>query len=191
MNSSFFNFIYYFIIVVIIFISIFFIPFYNNLNLNNNEMVYINNSIYPWPIPGYYKITSYFGKRTSPTSGASSFHKGIDIGAPENTNLYSIIEGIVTYIGFAGSGGYTIIISNNNFKVTYCHISPSFIVSLGDFISAGQLIGYVGPKNIHSLPNNPYKDENGNPTNGATTGSHLHLSVSINGELVNPLDLYN
>lgn len=38
---------------------------------------------------------------------------------------------------------------------------------------------------------NKYKDKNGNPTNGATTGCHLHLGVRINGSYLNPLDLFN
>ena len=38
---------------------------------------------------------------------------------------------------------------------------------------------------------NQYYDPNGNPTNGATTGPHLHLGVRINNEYINPLSLYN
>ena len=55
-------------------------------------------------------------------------------------------------------------------------------------IKAGQVIGNVGPKNVYGVYGNPYKDSAGNPTNGATTGPHLHLTLRKNGELVNPLD---
>ena len=77
-------------------------------------------------------------------------------------------------------GGYTIVIENDVYKVSYCHLSPIFLVSKGQEIKAGQLIGTVGPKNVYGIRNNPYKDSNGNPTNGATTGCHLHLSIRKN-----------
>lgn len=61
--------------------------------------------------------------------------------------------------------GCTIITENENINVLYCHISPNYIVKIGDKISKGSVIAKVGPKNIFSIPNNPYKDSNGNPTN--------------------------
>lgn len=41
------------------------------------------------------------------------------------------------------------------------------------------------------LSGNTYKDKDGNPTNGATTGCHLHLGVRIDGKYINPLELFN
>ena len=90
--------------------------------------------------------------------------------------------------GFNGSGGYTIICKNNEYILSYCHVSSDFIVTVGDIILAGQVIGQVGPKNVYDVVGNPYKDSNGNPTNGATTGSHLHLTFKVNNQAVNPLD---
>ena len=55
----------------------------------------------------------------------------------------------------------------------------------------GQVIGTVGPKNVYNIKNNPYKDENGNPTNGATTGCHLHLTIKENKRAVDPLNYFN
>lgn len=52
---------------------------------------------------GYTTITSNFGHRNSPTSGASSYHSGIDIGAPEGSNIISVSSGIVSFIGFSGA----------------------------------------------------------------------------------------
>lgn len=123
--------------------------------------------------------------------GASSFHKGTDIGAPEGTSLYAICDGEITFADFLGGGGYTITLSKDNMKITYCHVSPNFIVSVGDIIKKGQHIANVGPRNVYGVPNNPYKDKYGNPTNGATTGCHLHLGVRIDGKYINPMSLFS
>lgn len=88
-------------------------------------------------------------------------------------------------------GGYTIVVKNNNIAVSYCHVSPNFVVSKGQNVSAGNIISNVGPKNVYNIINNPYKDSNGNPTNGATTGCHLHLTIKKDGIAVNPLPYFN
>ncbi len=178
---------------MILFISVFFIPTYGNTNDFNssfNEIISINPDGFVWPIPGYTRISSPFGKRVSPTYGASSFHYGADIPAPQGTKLIAIADGTITFRNFLGAGGYTITLSFGNFKVTYCHVDPNFIVNIGDEIKQGQIIGHVGPKNVYGVLGNNYKDENGNPTNGATTGPHLHLGFRVNDEYVNPLDYF-
>ena len=139
---------------------------------------------------GYTKISSYFGKRISPTSGASSSHSGIDIPAPPGSKFIAVQDGEITFAQFLGAGGYTITLSFNNFKVTYCHCDPNFIVKVGDVVKQGQVIGYVGPKNVYGVKGNIYFDENGKPTNGATTGPHLRLGIRIDGKYVNPLDFF-
>ena len=106
------------------------------------------------------------------------------------TNIYACESGIVTYTGFKGANGYSVCIENNSFLFTYSHVSPDFIVYVGQTVYKGQLIGNVGPKNVYDIPNNPYKDSNGNPTNGATTGPHLHFSIKKDGNAVNPLDYF-
>lgn len=110
-----------------------------------------------------------FGKRNAPTAGASSFHYGCDIPAPTGTKLVAICDGQITFAQFLGAGGYTITLSFANFKVTYCHVDPNFMVSVGDNVKQGQVIALVGPYIVYGVPGNPYKDANGNPTNGATT----------------------
>lgn len=177
------------------FISIFFIPFINNSNYSNStnldtEILSVNPNGFVWPIPGYTKISSPFGKRISPTNGASSSHSGIDIPAPPGTNFIAIHDGEITFRDFLGAGGYTITLSFDNFKISYCHCNPDFIVEVGDIIKQGQVIGSVGPKNVYGEKGNQYKDENGNPTNGATTGPHLHIGIRINNEYVNPLNYF-
>lgn len=183
-------------ISVILIVPTLFIPaFSNNSSLEINpellQSFNISGSIFYWPIPGYTRISSYFGNRNSPTAGASSFHQGIDIPAPDGTSLVAVFSGIVTYIGFNGSGGFAIHIENNNLQFIYHHVSPNYIIKLGDYVYSGQIIGQVGPKNVYGVKNNPYKDSSGTPTNGATTGPHLHFTIKKDGRAVNPLNYFS
>lgn len=196
MDSSFFKQFYYIIIFILIFtivISVLFTPYVRTeelMQLYNQGEIVISSKGFAWPIPGYTTITSYFGRRNSPTAGASTYHKGLDIGAPEGTILIATIDGTITYCGFLGGGGYTITLSNGNMKITYCHVSPQFIVQVGDVIQRGQIIGQVGPKYVYGVKGNTYTDSEGRPTNGATTGTHLHIGIRIDEEYVDPLNYY-
>ena len=157
--------------------------------VEKGEKIFYGNLNFAWPIPGYTAISSPFGKRTAPTSGASTFHKGTDIPAPEGTTLIATCDGEITFIGFLGGGGYTITITNvDGLKISYCHVSPNYIVSVGQLVEQGEIIGNVGPKYVYGVVGNNYKDASGNPTNGATTGCHLHIGFRENGEYVNPMD---
>jgi len=180
------------VMVLTIFICTFFMP-EMHIDFENRiigEDIEISEYGFAWPIPGYNKITSYFGKRNSPTQGASSYHKGIDIGAPEGTVLIAVADGKITYTGFLGGGGYTITLSIEDMKITYCHVSPTFIVEVGQKVERGEIIGHVGPKYVYGVKGNTYTDSTGKPTNGATTGCHLHLGIRVNGEYTNPLNYY-
>ena len=75
-------------------------------------------------------------------------------------------------------------------KISYCHVNPNFMVSVGDKVKQGQVIGKVGPKYVYGVPGNNYKDSTGKPTNGATTGPHLHLGIRVDGNYKNPLLYY-
>lgn len=93
MYSSFFKsfiLLFFTLILYTIFISIAPISYYQDLN----------SSSFNWPLPNNKNITCYFGPRISPTSGASSYHYGIDIGAQEGTPIYSCFAGKVIYTGF-------------------------------------------------------------------------------------------
>lgn len=97
--------------------------------------------------------------------GASTFHGGIDIAAPEGAKLIAAIKGEVTKASWGGANGYCIIIKNDTYTVSYGHVSPEFKVEVGDEVNKGDVIGAVGPRNVYGVPNNPYKDSAGNPTN--------------------------
>ncbi len=184
-----------FTILISLFICIFFIPIlnsnsYSNSNILDSEIIDFNPNGFVWPIPGYTRISSPFGKRTSPTSGASSSHSGIDIPAPQGTKFIAVADGEITFCQFLGAGGYTITLSFDNFKISYCHCDPNFIVSVGNKVKQGQVIGCVGPKNVYGVKGNQYFDSEGKPTNGATTGPHLHLGIRIDGNYTNPLNYF-
>lgn len=183
-------------IILTITICIFFIP---TLKLQNQTITIIDyepTESLLWPAPDYYRINSYFGRRTAPTSGASTFHKGIDIGAPEGSSFVAVTDGTITFTGFLGGGGFTITLTDDNsengkIQYSYCHCNPNFKVLAGDKVVKGQIIGQVGPKNVYGVPGNRYTDSNGKPTNGATTGPHLHFGIRVDGAYVNPLDFFD
>ena len=159
--------------------------------ITNEQIIFYGNSNYAWPVPGYTRISSYFGKRTAPTSGASTYHKGIDIPAPEGTVLIASYSGKITFTGFLGGGGYTITLTTcEGLKISYCHVSPNYIVTSGNIVSSGEIIGNVGPKYL-TQGSSSYKDSSGKFTNGATTGCHLHLTIKKDGIAVNPLLYFN
>jgi murein DD-endopeptidase MepM/ murein hydrolase activator NlpD len=121
-----------------------------------------------WPLPGYSSISSGFGPRTSPTAGASSYHKGIDIPAPVGTPIVAAIAGTVITSTYGSSEGNYVQIDHGNGVVTqYMHCS-SLAVSVGQTVQQSQVIAYVG-------------------STGVSTGAHLHFGVIINGTKYNPL----
>lgn len=81
------------------------------------------------------------------------------------TNIIAIFSGQVTFTGFNGANGYTVTITNGNISSSYSHVSPNFIVYKGQYVNQGEIVARVGPKNVYGVPNNPYRDSNGNPTN--------------------------
>lgn len=121
-----------------------------------------------WLIPCSYRLlTSPFGRRQSPTAGASSFHRGVDLGAPAGTPIVASRTGIVTQAGSNGGLGICVTINHGDgFSSVYGHMTNT-IVSAGQAVSAGQVIGYVG-------------------STGISTGNHLHFGIAYNGTYVNP-----
>lgn len=160
---------YYFIsliFIIICFIGLVFLlnsvdgsSFFEN-NTSSLDFIFSNDSSFIWPTPKYKTITSPYGYRVAPTNGAGKFHAGIDIGAAAGTEVLAAFSGEVTYIGFYGANGYTIRISDGLYTANYSHVSPYFLVYLGQNITKGDMIATVGPKHVYDVPNNPYKDSN-------------------------------
>lgn len=121
-----------------------------------------------WPLNVSGRISSGFGKRSSPTAGASTYHKGIDIAVPTGTPIVAAGDGEVVTASYSSSAGNYVMISHGKRLYTvYMHCSR-LAVSAGDTVSRGQTIAYAG-------------------STGISTGSHLHFGVSKNGTYVNPL----
>lgn len=94
MYSSFFK-LFSIITLALIFISIFTLK-YTNSTISNTIQPF-NPNKFNWPLPGNKNITSPFGPRKSPTGGASSYHSGLDIAAPEGTPIYVCFPGKITF----------------------------------------------------------------------------------------------
>lgn len=121
-----------------------------------------------WPTSGGY-ISSHFGGRQSPTAGASSNHKGIDIAVGAGTPIYAADGGVVTEAAYNNIRGYYIVVDHGNGMSTlYQHCSAVY-GAVGDTVSQGDVIAAVG-------------------SSGISTGAHLHFEVWVNGTPVNPED---
>ncbi|MDD5937384.1 MAG: peptidoglycan DD-metalloendopeptidase family protein [Clostridiales bacterium] len=121
-----------------------------------------------WPLPGDGRIFSKFGYRVAPTAGASTYHRGVDIGGAQGASIVAALPGTVTEASYSVSGGnYVNIDHGNGFVTRYLHCSK-LLVSPGDKVTKGQTIALVG-------------------STGISTGPHLHFSVVLNGTYVDPL----
>ena len=120
-----------------------------------------------WPSDARY-ITSPFGDRDQPTAGASTNHKGVDIGASWYSKVYAAQSGKVIQAGWNGGYGYSVTIHHNHGVSTlYAHLD-SYNVRVGQQVSRGQVIGKCG-------------------STGISTGPHIHYEVRVNGVQIDPL----
>lgn len=119
-----------------------------------------------WPVKGY--LTSGFGWRRSPFSGATKMHTGLDVSNRVGTPVSAPARGAVTFSGMDGAYGICIVIDHSNGIVTrYAHLSKS-LVSIGDYVQRGDVVGALG-------------------NTGRSTGPHLHYEVILNGTPVDPM----
>ncbi|MBO7252111.1 MAG: M23 family metallopeptidase [Oscillospiraceae bacterium] len=120
-----------------------------------------------WVVPcSYTSITSPFGPRVSPTTGASTYHQGVDLDTGTGWPVVAARAGIAYTAYGSAAGNYVTIDHQDGFRSIYMHLS-SFSVSNGTIVSAGQQIGTTG-------------------STGVSTGDHLHFGISLNGVYVNP-----
>jgi murein DD-endopeptidase MepM/ murein hydrolase activator NlpD len=128
-----------------------------------------------YPLPDIYRISSGYGYRIDPITGKKgAFHNGIDFAAPGGTDVLAAESGTVILAGWHGGFGNTVIIDHGNGLWTlYAHMrNNSISVKVNDTVKQGQKIGEVG-------------------TTGRSTGNHLHFTVYLNEQSVNPAQYLN
>ena len=121
-----------------------------------------------WIVPcSYVYVSSPYGYREHPVYGGTRFHHGIDLAAYQGTPIYASRGGTVTSATYDNASGYYVTVNHGDgFSSVYMHMT-GYVVSVGQKVSQGQLIGHMG-------------------STGISTGSHLHFGIALNGTYVNP-----
>ena len=128
----------------------------------------VSSSGWLTPVP-YYTLTSPFGMRLHPVYGYYRMHNGVDLACAQGTPIYASRSGKVTLATYGKDAGYYVSLNHGDgFASVYMHMTH-YIVSAGQYVEQGQVIGYVG-------------------STGASTGPHLHFGISYNGTYVNPMN---
>ncbi|WP_274953052.1 M23 family metallopeptidase [Angelakisella massiliensis] len=121
--------------------------------------------------PAYGTVTSFFGLREHPISGAADFHTGLDIAAPMGSSIYAVFPGEVAEVGVSDIyGNYIRLTHSGGLETVYCHCSE-ILAPEGAVVRAGERIAEVG-------------------STGISTGPHVHLSVLLDGSYLDPLELF-
>ena len=131
----------------------------------------IGSGGFAWPMPSSTYISSYFGGRDAPTAGASTYHRGIDIACDSGSHVIAAAAGTVSYTGYMGSGGITVMLDHGDGVFTVYHHLSAYSVVEGQKVEQGQVIAFSG-------------------NTGVSTGPHLHFGVRVNGDYVDPLQFY-
>lgn len=120
-----------------------------------------------WPLPGDHRTYSKFGPRKAPMAGASTYHKGWDIGGEYGAPIVSVLAGKVIAVSYNSSAGNFVKVEHQSgFVSVYCHCSKT-LVNEGQYVQQGQKIALVG-------------------STGVSTSPHLHFGITINGTYVDP-----
>lgn len=138
----------------------------------SNQFQFDPGSGFYWPLPKErVSVTSFFGPRTHPITGKYHNHSGTDIGAYSGTEIYAAHGGIVLTSAYHSSyGNYVVLSRGDGITTLYAHMSKR-AVKVGDVVSQGQVIGYVG-------------------STGSSTAPHLHFEVRVNGVRQDALKYY-
>ncbi len=124
-----------------------------------------------WPTDYSNRVNSPFGSRNTGIAGASTNHGGIDIGAGYGANVFASDSGtVMTSTRSSSYGEYITINHGNGYTTLYAHMSRR-VVSSGESVSRGQIIGYAG-------------------STGISSGPHLHFEIWVNGNRVDPLNYF-
>ena len=116
----------------------------------------------------YNYVSSYYGYRINPVTGAEQLHRGVDIAVPTGTAVLAAMDGTVTTAAYDSYyGNYIVIEDSNGYCTKYAHMD-TLSVSAGQAVKHGDTIGTTG-------------------NTGSSTGSHLHIECQYNGEYYNPL----
>ncbi len=113
-------------------------------------------------------ISSYFGKRTSPFTGKTETHRGVDFAGKEGNDVVSVAGGVVTKAGKKGAYGYLVEVDHGNGYVTRYGHNQMVLVQVGEAIRRGQVIAKLG-------------------STGRSTGPHVHFEVIKDGARINPM----
>ena len=139
----------------------------NQSSAGGDSTVKKGNTNFIWPCPASGRISSAFGDRSSPTEGASTNHKGIDIPAPSGSSIVAAADGKVVISTYSYSAGNYIMIDHGGGLTTvYMHCSQ-LLVKEGETVKQGQTIAKVGSTGYSTVP-------------------HLHFGVLSGGSYVNP-----
>jgi murein DD-endopeptidase MepM/ murein hydrolase activator NlpD len=140
--------------------------FFPGADFTPTERAFFLNSGFRFPLRQY-RITSRYGIRDDPFTGMVSMHQGIDLAAPEGTEVFSVADGVVTAAGFDSVyGNYVIIKHSGNWTSLYGHLQIIEAVLRTD-VKSGNLIGRVG-------------------STGQSTGPHLHFELRQDGKAFDP-----
>lgn len=124
--------------------------------------------LFPLPAGWGVVLTSPYGYRVHPITGNYSLHNGVDLAIGQGTPIYATKSGYVTTATYNYAYGYYVTINHmDGFSSLYGHMT-NYIVSDGQYVEQGQVIGYVG-------------------STGYSTGPHLHFTIYYNGATVNPM----
>lgn len=114
-------------------------------------------------------VTDAYGWRIHPTEKIRKFHTGVDLAVPMNTPIVVIAAGTVSECGDNKWYGNHVTLSHGGGYGSFYGHMTKYVVSVGDTVTQGQVIGYVG-------------------STGISTGPHLHFEIYINGATVNPME---